>query len=231
MSDRRQDSERGYLIQNSLSLSVETLRHKGVLHELSGVILRHGGDVSSVAILDSGHEIETISFEVNELEDHTGLLEDLQAIEGVKRVRENPALKQIFGKRIIIIGGGAQVGQVAVGAVAEADRHNLRGERISVDTIALVGEKNIAEAVRASSRLPRVRVVVLAGSLMGGDIEIAVKEVRERGLEVISLNMAGSVPDVADLVVTDAVQAGVMAVMAASSTTAFSISRLKKRVF
>ena len=218
-------------MQDSLSLSVETLRHKGVLHELSGVILRHGGDVSSVAILDSGHEIETISFEVNELEDHAGLLEDLQAIKGVKRVKENLALKQIFGKRIIIIGGGAQVGQVAVGAVAEADRHNLRGERISVDTIALVGEENIAEAVRASSRLPRVRVVVLAGSLMGGDIEVAVKEVRERGLEVISLNMAGSVPDAADLVVTDAVQAGVMAVMAASSTAAFRISRLKKRVF
>lgn len=231
MSDRRQDPEREHPIQDSLSLSVETLRHKGALHELSGVILRHGGDVSSVAILDSGHEIETISFEVNELEDHAGLLEDLQAIEGVKRVKENPALKKIFGKRIIIIGGGAQVGQVAVGAVAEADRHNLRGERISVDTIALVGEENIAEAVRASARLPRVRVVVLAGSLMGGDIEVAVKEVRERGLEVISLNMAGSVPDAADLVVTDAVQAGVMAVMAASSTAAFRISRLKKRVF
>lgn len=217
--------------QDSLSLVVETTRGKGVLHELTGVILRHGGDVSSVAILDSGHEVETISFEINELEGHEGLLADLEAIDGVKAVRENSALKNIFGKRIIIIGGGAQVGQVAVGAVAEADRHNLRGERISVDTIALVGEQPIAEAVRASARLPRVRIVVLAGALMGGDIETAVREVRARGLEVISLNMAGSVPDAADLVVTDPVQAGVMAVMAVSSTATFQISRLKKRVF
>ena len=50
----------------------------------------------------------------------------------------------IFGKRVIIIGGGAQVGQVAVGAISEADRHNIRGERISVDTIPLVGEEPLA---------------------------------------------------------------------------------------
>lgn len=231
MSESRESLDQDAQSQESLSLSVETTRSKGVLHELTGVILRHGGDVSSVAILDSGHEVETISFEINELEDHEGLMGDLVAVEGVRAVRENSALKNIFGKRVIIIGGGAQVGQVAVGAVAEADRHNLRGERISVDTIALVGEQHIAEAVRASARLPRVRVVVLAGALMGGEIETAVREVRARGLEVISLNMAGSVPDAVDLVVTDAVQAGVMAVMAASSTAAFQISRLKKRVF
>ena len=49
---------------------------------------------------------------------------------------------------------------------------------------------------------------------MGGDIASAVEEVRAKGLIVISLNMAGSVPDMADLVVSDPVQAGVMAVMA-----------------
>ena len=38
---------------------------------------------------------------------------------------------------------------------------------------------------------------------MGGEIETAVREVRAQGLLVISLNMAGSVPDAADLVVTD----------------------------
>ena len=75
-----------------------------------------------------------------------------------------PSMSQIYGKRIIIMGGGAQVGQVALGAIAEADRHNIRGERISVDTIPLVGEQELAAAVRAVVRLPRVRLV-LAGSL------------------------------------------------------------------
>jgi len=80
-------------------------------------------------------------------------------------------------------------------------------------------------------QLPRVRLLVLAGSLMGGDITKAVEEVRQRGLIVISLNMAGSVPDVADLVVSDPVQAGVMAVMAVADTAKFNIVRHQKRRF
>ena len=91
-------------------------------------------------------------------------------------------MEQIYGKRIIIMGGGAQVGQVAMGAIVEADRHNIRGEHISVDTIPLVGEQPLADAVRAVPRLPRARALVLAGSLMGGDIETAVREVRAAGL-------------------------------------------------
>src|SRR4029434_2326176 len=122
--------------------------------------------------------------------------------------------QKIYGKRVIIVGGGAQVGQVALGAISEADRHNIRGEHISVDTIPLVGEQSLADAVRAVARLPRVRALVRAGALRGGEIEQAVREVRQTGLLVISLNMAGSVPDAADLVVSDPVQAGVMAVIA-----------------
>jgi energy-converting hydrogenase B subunit Q len=140
-------------------------------------------------------------------------------------------MQQIFGKRVIIMGGGAQVGQVAVGAVSEADRHNLRGERISVDTIPLVGEDALAEAVLAVARLPRARALVLAGAIMGGKIEGAVRAVREKGLIVVSLNMAGSVPEAADLVVSDPIQAGVMAVMAIADTARFRVDRLSKRVY
>ncbi len=80
-------------------------------------------------------------------------------------------------------------------------------------------------------RLPRAKVLVLAGSIMGGDIAEAVLEVRAQGLIVISLNMAGSVPDAADLVVSDPVQAGVMAVMAIADTAKFSLDKLNRRVF
>ena len=139
-------------------------------------------------------------------------------------------LQRIYGKRIIIMGGGAQVGQVAIGAISEADRHNIRGEHISVDTIPLVGEQKLPTrcAPWRGCRAPRRWCF---RSLMGGDIETAVREVRAQGLLVISLNMAGSVPDAADLVVTDPVQAGVMAVMAVAETAKFTIERLKRRVF
>ena len=114
----------------------------------------------------------------------------------------------VFGKRIIVVGGGAQVAQVALGAVSEADRHNLRGERISVDTIPLVGEENIAAAVRAVADLPRARLLVLAGSIMGGDISVAAEELRAVGIPIIALNMVGSITEHVDLVVSDPVQAG-----------------------
>ena len=157
------------------------------------------------------------------------ILDELRQAQGVVALEQTPSLTKIYGKRIVVMGGGAQVGQVALGAITEADRHNIRGERISVDTIPLVGERELAAAVRAIVRLPRVKLLVLAGSLMGGDITAAVEDVRAAGLHVISLNMAGSVPDAADLVVSDPVQAGVMAVMAIADTATFDILRQHKR--
>jgi energy-converting hydrogenase B subunit Q len=154
---------------------------------------------------------------------------ELKKVPGVSILEKTPSFSKIYGKRIVVVGGGAQVGQVAMGAISEADRHNIRGERISIDTIPLVGEDEIAAAVRAVVRLPRVQLLVLAGSLMGGDIADAVKEVRNSGVLVISLNMAGSVPDAADLIVTDPVQAGVMAVMAVADTAKFDLETQKKR--
>ena len=203
----------------------------GVLHQLTGVIARHQGDISSVEIIESRAPASVLYFEIDLPDGRGELAAELGSLPVVRQVEVVESFQRIYGKRIIIMGGGAQVGQVAIGAISEADRHNIRGEHISVDTIPLVGEKPLADAVRAVIRLPRARVLVLAGALMGGDIELAVREVRARGLLVISLNMAGSVPDAADLVVTDPVQAGVMAVMAVAETAKFTLERLKRRVF
>ena len=155
------------------------------------------------------------------------LIDDLKSIDTVKSVELHGSQLDIYGKRIIIVGGGAQVSQVAMGAITEADRHNIRGERISIDTIPLVGEKDLAEAVEAISRLPRVSALVLAGSLMGGEITQAVKKVKEESkLIVICLNMPGSVTEYADLIITDPIQAGVLAVMSIADTAVFDLERL-----
>jgi energy-converting hydrogenase B subunit Q len=203
----------------------------GILHQITGVIARYEGDIASVDIIGDEPNETRVYFEVSVPGDWSPLTAEIQNLPVVHRVTVTKSVTKIYGKRIIIMGGGAQVGQVAIGAISEADRHNIRGEHISVDTIPLVGEQNLAEAVRAVVNLPRARALVLAGSLMGGDIVEAVKEVREHGLLVISLNMAGGVPDAADLVVTDPVQAGVMAVMAIAETAKFNVRRLTRREF
>jgi energy-converting hydrogenase B subunit Q len=215
----------------TIGLVVHAVGVTGVLHQLTGVIAQHQGDITSVEILMNRPEEARTYFEVILPGDSGPVIEGLRALSIVRGVEIVKTLQAIYGKRIIIMGGGAQVGQVAIGAVSEADRHNIRGEHISVDTIPLVGERKLADAVRAVARLPRARALVLAGSLMGGEIETAVREVRRQGLLVISLNMAGSVPDAADLVVSDPVQAGVMAVMAVAETAKFNVERLKRRVF
>ena len=201
----------------------------GTLSQLSKVLADHQANITYVDIIHRRLPEVQVYFEFELDAPLEEVISGLRLIPNVRLVEATPSFSKIYGKRIIIIGGGAQVGQVAIGAITEADRHNIRGEHISIDTIPLVGEMELAAAVRAVVRLPRVRLLVLAGALMGGEITRAVEEVRQLGLPVISLNMAGSVPDAADLVVSDPVQAGVMAVMAVADTARFDILRQQKR--
>jgi energy-converting hydrogenase B subunit Q len=215
-------------LMNTHAILVTVIDQPGMLFGVTKVLAEHQANITYVD-MHIGEPAEIyLEFTLAEggLE---RVLDDVQRVSGVQRVQETPSFAKIYGKRIIVMGGGAQVGQVAMGAIAEADRHNIRGERISVDTIPLVGEQALAAAVRAVVRLPRVKLLVLAGSLMGGAITKAVEEVRATGVYVISLNMAGSVPDAADLVVSDPVQAGVMAVMAIADTATFDLVRQQKR--
>jgi len=160
------------------------------------------------------------------------IIEAIQKIKSVEHVQMRPTNLRTYGKRVIVLGGGAQVAAVASGAIVEADRHNIRGELISVDTIAVVGEAEIAQAVRAVGRLHRAGILVLAGALMGGEITEAVTELREMyGIPVVALKMAGSVRKVVDLVVTDPTEAGVMAVMLLSNIGKFDLLRVHGQEF
>lgn len=209
------------------SITIKSAERKGVLDDITDVITDHGANISYTHLFVEKNGIGSINLELEHVEDINGLICDLEKIDEIKSVERHGSQQDIYGKRIIIVGGGAQVSQVAMGAITEADRHNIRGERISIDTIPLVGEKSLAEAIEAISRLPRVSALVLAGSLMGGKITEAVRTVKsENDLIVICLNMPGSVTEYADLIITDPIQAGVLAVMSVADTAVFDINRL-----
>lgn len=216
---------------NDYSITIKTYEKIGVLDDITAVISKYGANISYTHLYVEKNNVGSINFELEHVDDIDALMDDLNKIPEVQSAELHGSQLDIYGKRIIIVGGGAQVSQVAMGAITEADRHNIRGERISIDTIPLVGERNIAEAVEAISRLPRVSALVLAGSLMGGKISESVKQVKkENDLIVISLNMPGSVTKYADLIVTDPIQAGVLAVMAIADTAVFDISRLGENI-
>ncbi|PKP54525.1 MAG: hypothetical protein CVT90_00840 [Candidatus Altiarchaeales archaeon HGW-Altiarchaeales-3] len=216
---------------SKVSLWIKIKHVIGALRDVSTVIAKSEGNILYIEQMEEHDERGAHIYLEIGVENPDELIKNLQELDAVIDIKIVPSFADIYGKRVIVIGGGAQVAEVAKGAISEADRHNIRGEKISVDTIPLVGEMEIANAVRAAARLPRVKMLILAGSLMGGEITKAVKEVREKGIYVISLNMAGSVPKVVDLVVTDPIQAGVMGVMAIADTAKFDLSRHKGRVY
>lgn len=211
------------------AINIKTIDKPGVLRKVTDFLVKENINIVYTHMFKDATDSAHMYIELENVDDVETLLNELKNIEEVYEANESPSTEHVWGKRIIIIGGGAQVSQVALGAITEADRHNIRGERISVDTLPLVGEQKLAEAVRAVGSLPRVKVLVLAGSLMGGTIADAIDEIKENyGVKVISLNMVGSVRDHADLVVTDPVQAGVLAVMTVANTAKFDIDRVKE---
>src|SRR6266704_3158969 len=181
-----------------LGLLVATRDEPGVLYRISEAIFKHGANIAYIASGAHREHLAELQLEVTGARDEAKLVADLAGLEGITEVTRVPTFQRIYGKRVIVIGGGAQVGMVAQGAVA---------------------------------RLHRARALVLAGALMGGDISNAVREIREAGIIVLCTNMAGSVPDAADVVVSDPVEAGVMAVMLIAHTAKFAIDMVRGRQF
>jgi energy-converting hydrogenase B subunit Q len=215
-----------------IAIVIKAQNKPGVLRDITDLMAKCGINITYTYLFIEEKELASVYMELEYVKNVERFIENIRNFQEVVSVDVHRSLGEIYGKRIIIIGGGAQVAMVAQGAITEADRHNIRGERISVDTIPLVGENELAEAVSAVGRLPRVGALVLAGSLMGGKISRALDEIKkDHEVIVISLNMPGSVTQKADLVVTDPVQAGVMAVMAMADTAIFDIKKLGEKRF
>ncbi len=221
-------------LEESFGFAVEIIAEDriGLIADIAASVSTGRGNISYIQSWPEYNGASHTLVQIDTGQDIDRLISQISKIESVRSVQARPTFRKVWGKRVIVVGGGAQVAAVASGAIAEADRHNIRGETISVDTIAIVGEEEIAQAVRAVGRLHRAAILVLAGSLMGGAIAEAVTALRsEYGIPVISLNMAGSVPSVSDLVVTDPTEAGVMAVMLISHVGKFNLLNVKGKRF
>ena len=217
---------------DEIAINIRAVNQPGVLRDITELTAICGINITYTHLFVEDKDHASLYLELEAVKNVNKLIENIRKVEAVRSVEECPTLQDVYGKRIIIIGGGAQVAMVAQGAITEADRHNIRGEHISVDTIPLVGEEDLSEAVSAVGRLPRVGALVLAGSLMGGKITEAIEKIKkDHEVIVISLNMPGSVTEKADLVVTDPIQAGVMAVMSVADTAIFDIKRLGQKRF
>ena len=217
---------------NGLAIEIKATDRRGLLADITSLISSLEGNLSFVQSWIEHNGETHVLIQIDNLTEGKEIVRKLKSINSIKYAKLRPTYSKTYGKRVIVMGGGAQVAQVAAGAIAEADRHNIRGERISVDTIAIVGEEEIAGAVRAVGRLHRAAILVLAGALMGGEISKAVLELKEEyGIPVMSLKMAGSVNKVSDIIVSDPLEAGVMAVMLISNVGKFNLLKVYGREF
>src|SRR5688572_7637160 len=91
---------------------IEAAAGPGVLHQLTGVIAAHQGDVASVEILDNRTTGSQIYFEIDLPGPSAVLADELRALPVVRSLALVSTFQAIYGKRVIIMGGGAQVGQV-----------------------------------------------------------------------------------------------------------------------
>src|SRR5215510_4352455 len=85
----------------------------GMLFGLTKVLADHEANIRYVDLHSSGDHAEVyLEFALEQPPEP--VIEDLRRIEGVTRLEETASFAKIYGKRIIIMGGGAQVGQVAL---------------------------------------------------------------------------------------------------------------------
>ena len=97
----------------------------GMLFGLTKVLAGHEANITYVDIIQHPDKDAEIYLEFSVERSGDPVIDELRQVPGVKRLELTPSFTKIYGKRIVIMGGGAQVGQVAIGAISEADRHNI----------------------------------------------------------------------------------------------------------
>src|SRR3954453_4410479 len=85
----------------------------GILFGLTKVLADRSANITYVDIIHHADRDPEIYFEVPGETAMEPIADELKAVAGVSRVEVTPSFSKIYGKRIIIMGGGAQVGQVA----------------------------------------------------------------------------------------------------------------------
>src|SRR2546427_11249478 len=127
--------------ERTIGVALETDSGPGVLHQLTGVISRHHGDITSVEILETRRpDVSRLYLEIDVPGAADALAAELRAVPVVRRLELVQTFQRIYGKRIIIIGGGGPGGPEGIGGLSGAGRPNNPRGHHSPGTIPPRGE-------------------------------------------------------------------------------------------
>ena len=163
-----------------IGVMVHAIDGPGVLHQLTGVIAHHRGDIGSVEIVQVQGGRASIYFELVLPGEVDALLGDVRALPIVTEVGRHrnlaPGLWQAHHHRRRRRAGGT--GRHRSDLRSRPPQHTRRAH---LGGHHPAGRGATAGGSGAGSGAPPTRkALVLAGSLMGGEIEQAVREVREK---------------------------------------------------
>lgn len=198
---------------STIAVNIKTVEKIGVLNTIASKLYEKNYNIIYTHLFLKDN-FGRIYMEISGVDCVDFLIDYISEIPDVVSVMLSKTLKDVFGKRIIVIGDGIKMAETLQAAIIEAEMHNRAGERISVDGMIINGGLEIQEAVKSLNQLPRVEMIVLSGSMMGGLItdEILKLKHENKDLIIISLDMIGDLTSVVDHVINDTTRAGTMAV-------------------
>ena len=128
-----------------------------MLSALTKVLADHNANIRYVDLHSIGDRAE-IYFEFSLDRPSDPVLRDLTSLDGVASLEQIPSFAKIYGKRIVVMGGGAQSARLPWGAIAEATAQHPR-RSASRSNIPLVGGRTRSRGPRHGA-LPRVKILV-----------------------------------------------------------------------
>ncbi|MBV1766792.1 MAG: DUF5612 domain-containing protein, partial [Methanobacterium sp.] len=109
------------------AITIKSINKPGVLRDITDMMANCGINISYTHLFVEKDYSGSIYLELEDVDNIDELIYAIKNSPAVLGVKVHRSLDEICGKRIIIIGGGAQGAHVALGAINEADRPNIRG--------------------------------------------------------------------------------------------------------
>ena len=93
-------------MSEKIGLVILAVKGPGVLHQVTGVIGMHNGNITLVELTEDPAELARTYFEIEMPGEVARMVQDIEKLPVVRTVRVVKTMEKIYGKRIIIMGGG-----------------------------------------------------------------------------------------------------------------------------
>lgn len=198
---------------STVGVTIKTNEKSGVLNGIANKLYEEHYNITYTHLFLEDN-FGRIYMELTDVCDINKLTQYISTIPNVVAVESHKVLKEVYGKRVLVVGDGEVMAKALQGGIMEAELHNSHGETISVDGMIIGGGSEITETLQTVNKLPRINALVLSGSMMGGVITDEILNLKEKNkeLKIISIDMLGNLESVVDVVINNPVQAGAMAV-------------------